>query len=843
MVATLDRPVFKLSRVNEYFTEKELVIQFGYDREEWPIVLVKELIDNSLDACEKSRTSPRIEVELTSDSVSIQDNGDGLPVQALLGSLDYTIRASSNTFYVSPTRGQLGNALKLLWAAPFVAMGGGWVDVETGKYGYRVVVRAAALGQDPRVEAEPIESSVKSGTKITIHWDEIASYLTRPESSESYETPGIDGLCQQYAMLNPHLSISFNGDRFFRPALVDEWKKWQPWMPTSVQWYNQDRFKNLVGGYLNKENMSLRPFIANFESLSGTQKRKAIMERLARVFPGVQKLSDLENLDALRSLLEIMQEESGEVKPSRLGAVGKDCLVSQMEAMEGSIRYKKVEGVNCHSHPFVVEAAFGIYPGDRFERTLICGLNWSPTLKQPFDALSSIFWDNHLERKDPVWIVLNVTCASFQFTDKGKGAIALDPVLEEALEEVLGHVLKDWARVKKRQKRNERAAEKAHDESEKASRPKTMKITHAAWSVMEQAFLQASDHGSLPTTARQVMYKARPMILELTGGRFYKNSDSFTQRDLPDFMAAYPELTQGWDVLYDPRGNFLEPHSSNAVPLGTKRVREYLDGLDPRNCYQYALFIEKEGFSSLFQQFRLQEKWDIALMSTKGMSNTASRQLIEGLTGKGVTILVAHDFDRSGFSIFGTLKGNTRRYQYQTEPRVIDIGLRLSDVDAMALDYERQDYDDKSDPRDKLREHGATDAEIEWLCQQSDRGGWYGHRVELNAMSSRQLIDWIERKFEEVGVSKIIPDETTLEAQYIEAFEEKIRDKVMQVILSYYRGPSAVSPGSLAEKVSGIFVDDRYLSWVEAVDRLASQDCDTEIPGSLEPLIERFFVA
>ncbi|MFM7219406.1 MAG: ATP-binding protein, partial [Nodosilinea sp.] len=112
MVVTLDRPVFHLSRENEYFTEKELGIQFGYPKAAWAIVLVKELIDNSLDACERCKISPQIEVELTRDSVSIQDNGDGLPEQALLGSLDYTIRASSNTFFVSPTRGQLGNALK-----------------------------------------------------------------------------------------------------------------------------------------------------------------------------------------------------------------------------------------------------------------------------------------------------------------------------------------------------------------------------------------------------------------------------------------------------------------------------------------------------------------------------------------------------------------------------------------------------------------------------------------------------------------------------------------------------------------------------------------------------------
>ena len=46
-------------------------------------------------------------------------------------------------------------------------------------------------------------------------------------------------------------------------------------------------------------------------------------------------------------------------------------------------------------------------------------------------------------------------------------------------------------------------------------------------------------------------------------------------------------------------------------------------------------------------------------MSTKGMSVTTSRELIDSLH---VPVLVFHDFDKSGFSIVGTLKRDTRRY-------------------------------------------------------------------------------------------------------------------------------------------------------------------------------------
>jgi DNA topoisomerase VI subunit B len=45
----------------EYFSESELVTQTGYPREQWwPGVVLKELVDNTLDACEQSGIAPQI---------------------------------------------------------------------------------------------------------------------------------------------------------------------------------------------------------------------------------------------------------------------------------------------------------------------------------------------------------------------------------------------------------------------------------------------------------------------------------------------------------------------------------------------------------------------------------------------------------------------------------------------------------------------------------------------------------------------------------------------------------------------------------------------------------------
>ena len=47
-----------------------------------------------------------------------------------------------------------------------------------------------------------------------------------------------------------------------------------------------------------------------------------------------------------------------------------------------------------------------------------------------------------------------------------------------------------------------------------------------------------------------------------------------------------------------------------------------------------------------------------------------------------------HDFDVSGFSIYGTLGTDSRRYTFQNLPSLIDIGLRLKDVEDLNLQSE-----------------------------------------------------------------------------------------------------------------------------------------------------------
>ena len=69
----------------------------------------------------------------------------------------------------------------------------------------------------------------------------------------------------------------------------------------------------------------------------------------------------------------------------------------------------------------------------------------------------------------------------------------------------------------------------------------------------------------------------------------------------------------------------------------------------------------------------------------------------------------------------------------------------------------------KSAIRETLARNGATEAEIRSLLTGDDHTG---QRVELNAMTSRQFVEFIEDKLDEHGVAKVLPDAAALADAY-----------------------------------------------------------------------------
>ena len=171
----------------------------------------------------------------------------------------------------------------------------------------------------------------------------------------------------------------------------------------------------------------------------------------------------------------------------------------------------------------------------------------------------------------------------------------------------------------------------------------------------------------------------------------------------------------------------------------------------PDGSFGAVLYVEKEGFLPLFERVDLAKRYDIAIMSSKGMSVTAARTLIEAIC-TGIPLLVLHDFDPAGIIIKDTLENDTRRYSYKISPQVIDLGLHYDDIDGLTPEPHSSNISDE-----RLKQAGLSEAAIEFLSVQ---------RVELNAMTSRQLIDFVERKLKQHGVGKVIPIKDALASAY-----------------------------------------------------------------------------
>src|SRR3990167_7211754 len=74
----LTRTTFEVGRDMEFFTEKELTMQIGHDREWWPIAILKELIDNALDATETAGIFPLVEGKENKSGVSVEEKRAGV---------------------------------------------------------------------------------------------------------------------------------------------------------------------------------------------------------------------------------------------------------------------------------------------------------------------------------------------------------------------------------------------------------------------------------------------------------------------------------------------------------------------------------------------------------------------------------------------------------------------------------------------------------------------------------------------------------------------------------------------------------------------------------------------
>ena len=266
---------------------------------------------------------------------------------------------------------------------------------------------------------------------------------------------------------------------------------------------------------------------------------------------------------------------------------------------------------------------------------------------------------------------------------------------------------------------------------------------------------------------RQLFYRMRPIVMAETGNELLIKNFS---RIITDYENENGEIR----LMYrEPRGSITHPHSGETITLGTLMVEAYER---PAWSFNKLLYIEKEGAQEALKQDRWLERHDCAVMSSKGFSTRAARDLIDKLVehDEPIEVFCAHDADASGTMIYQTLQEETRA-RGARKIEIINIGLEPWEAVATGLEVETIE-------RSKNRRPVA-----DYVVERDDDVDWEDwlqtHRVELNAMTTPQLIEWLDDKMETYGDGKLIPPDDVLVDELKTETEQRLRAEITERIL------------------------------------------------------------
>jgi DNA topoisomerase-6 subunit B len=138
----------------------------GCSRDRWLRAALKELIDNGLDAAEEAGIAPEVAVKLDGQTLTVRDNGPGMPEELVERLCDRTQRTSSREAFAAPTRGAQGNAIQTLMCLPLAyGMPGGIVIASGGVEHVVTLCRSTAWQAESISTAPPARSRSRRGPR------------------------------------------------------------------------------------------------------------------------------------------------------------------------------------------------------------------------------------------------------------------------------------------------------------------------------------------------------------------------------------------------------------------------------------------------------------------------------------------------------------------------------------------------------------------------------------------------------------------------------------------------------------------------------------------------------
>jgi hypothetical protein len=309
-----------------------------------------------------------------------------------------------------------------------------------------------------------------------------------------------------------------------------------------------------------------------------------------------------------------------------------------------------------------------------------------------------------------------------------------------------------------------KAVRKAHHPEGKGGTQKDVVLDN-----LDAVIADVSGDGEYRFNARQLFYGLRPIVMqelhqELKLGNFTKIIDGY-EEEHGEIPGMYRE----------PRGSITHPHRNETISLGTLLVEEYER---PIWTFNKLLYIEKEGANEALKEVRWGERHDCAVMSSKGFSTRAARDLIDLLAvhDEPIEVFCAHDADAPGTMIYQTLQEATKT-RGARKIEITNIGLEPWEALDMRLEVETIEPS-KNERRKPVAQyvldHEHGERWERWLQT---------HRVELNAMTTPDLIEWLDEKMADAKYGKLVPPAEVLTTELDQRIENEVREAVTERIL------------------------------------------------------------
>ena len=211
-------------------------------------------------------------------------------------------------------------------------------------------------------------------------------------------------------------------------------------------------------------------------------------------------------------------------------------------------------------------------------------------------------------------------------------------------------------------------------------------------------------------------------------------------------------------------------------------------------------------------------------MSSKGFTTRAARDLVDKLAehDEPVTIFCVHDADAYGTMIYQTFQEATKA-RGARKIKIVNLGLEPWEAVAAGLEVETVPEGEKRKAvADYVLEHEDGEYWADWLQT---------HRVELNAMTTPEFIQWLDDKMDAHGAIKLIPPLDVLTAELETQLESRVRDAITERILREARvedqitaALAAIARPDAAELQAGIedlFERQPEAEWRDQIETVA----------------------